>query len=262
MLEDIRKELYVLINEIDTICKKYDITYYAEGGTIIGALRHNGFIPWDDDIDLAILRKDYNRLLDCLKRDNYIIDKDNNIGAIGFELGNSYWPFVKIVNKNIEIIDDFKCDYNLWIDIFPLDNVKNNNKFYFCKLNILRRIYYLKRDELNDIKTNRLKTKIGRVIVKGINFNKFMKYYINYCKKYEKINTVQIAKNVWGRSTACLKDKFTVIDCYFDDVKTCRVEDYDYFLNVLYGDDYMKLPPKEKQITHLFKARYVKDEKK
>ena len=59
MFEDVKRELYVLIKEIDTICRKYDITYYAEGGSVIGALRHHGFIPWDDDMDIVMTRDNY-----------------------------------------------------------------------------------------------------------------------------------------------------------------------------------------------------------
>ncbi len=256
-LKEIQEEEKNILSIVVNYLEQNDINYSIYYGTLLGAIRHNGFIPWDDDIDLALLRKDYNILLKCLKRDKGIIDKKNGIEAIGFEIGNSICPYIKIVNKNIEIDDDFNYDHYLWIDMFPLDNIKDNYSLYFKKLDILRSIFFLKRDEINDVPSKTLKNKIGRFIVRFINFNKFLNKYINYCKKYENLDTKLIAKNAWARKTISLKEKFKVIDDYFDNVKISRIEDYDYHLKVLYGNNYMELPPVEKRVTHLFKARYV-----
>ena len=265
------KENYLTIKKIQEeelnilkILSKYllenDIKYSIYYGTLLGAIRHNGFIPWDDDIDIALLRKDYNKLLACLERDNGVLDKNKSIEAIGFELGNSKCPYIKIINNSIEILDDFNYDKYLWIDVFPLDNVIDNNKLYFRKLDFLRRIYFLKREEMNGEISKTFKNKIGRFFVKFINYDKFLKRYIKYCKKYENIDTKLIAKNIWARKTICLKEKFEVEECCFDNAKVLRVKDYDYFLKVLYGNDYLSLPPVEKRVTHLFKAKYKKSD--
>ena len=63
-----RQQLVMLdmVNELDRICRKYDIPYFLYGGTLLGAIRHNGFIPWDDDLDVGLMRKDYQRLMKVL----------------------------------------------------------------------------------------------------------------------------------------------------------------------------------------------------
>ena len=65
---EMQEGLLTLLKEFDAICKKHDITYYLEGGSLLGAVRHKGFIPWDDDVDLGIPRADYDRLLTQVSR--------------------------------------------------------------------------------------------------------------------------------------------------------------------------------------------------
>ncbi len=256
---DIQREELEILKIVSKYLKDNNIKYSIYYGTLLGSVRHNGFIPWDDDIDLAILRDDYDILINCLIRDKGIIDKKKGIEAEGFELGNSICPYIKIINKKIDIIDDFNYDKHLWIDMFPLDNVKDNNSLYFKKLDILRSIYFLKRDEINNLKPRNFKNSFFRFLVKPFSFNDFLKKYINYCKKYQSIKTNLISKNVWARKTVCQKSKFEVEEVDFCGFNVYRVKDYDYFLKVLYGNDYMKLPPIEKRVTHLFKAKYSKE---
>ncbi len=91
---------------IDLICKKYNIKYWLDLGTCLGAYRHNGFIPWDDDIDIGLLRKDYNRLISVLKEE---------IAQFGFEInegyGYEYSAITRIIYKNSGI----------QIDLYPFD---------------------------------------------------------------------------------------------------------------------------------------------
>lgn len=107
-IRDIQLANLALLKELDYVCKKQGLTYWLDGGTLMGAVRHKGFIPWDDDIDTAMLREDYERIIEEFNKTTrnpdifagYTMDKNNNL-------------LIKIQHK--------KCKY-LFCDIFPWDN--------------------------------------------------------------------------------------------------------------------------------------------
>ena len=257
-IKEIQSEETVMLEIITKYLEKNKIKHSIYYGTLLGAIRHKGFIPWDDDIDLGVLRKDYEKLLECLKRDRFIVDEENELEAIGFELGNSDWPFIKIVNKKIKIFDNATFDNNLWIDIFPLDNIPNDNKKYIGRLSRYRDIYFVKRDQIKGVAPVDLKNKIKRCLYSVIAYDKFLQKYIDFCKRYADNDTKYAGKMVWGRVNVFEKDKFEVEKRKFENINAYCVQKYDYFLTLLYGDDYMQLPPEEKRVTHMFKAKKVK----
>lgn len=112
-----------VVTEIDRICQKYGITYFADSGTLLGAVRHNGFIPWDDDLDIGMKREDYNRFAQVVSKEippdwEYLHPYDN-----------SDWsqPFSRLVNgrslsTSVERLTRFHgCPYVVGVDVFPLD---------------------------------------------------------------------------------------------------------------------------------------------
>ena len=68
--EQARLIMLKLLRELDRICTKYDIPYWLDGGTLLGAIRHGGFIPWDDDADITMMREEYNRLIECFNKES------------------------------------------------------------------------------------------------------------------------------------------------------------------------------------------------
>ncbi len=108
-----------LLNFIDYICDKYDIQYFIDGGTLLGAVRHKGFIPWDDDIDLVMLRPDYNRFQEiAIKEVVYPYFFRSNY------TDKRILPMCKVVDERtsaIEYVDDFELHQGIFVDIFPLD---------------------------------------------------------------------------------------------------------------------------------------------
>lgn len=130
MLERLKQKELEILRVVHAICKKYDLRYFLVCGTLIGAVRHKGFIPWDDDIDIAMLRNDFERFLEVAQE----------------ELGDQYFlqttktdrwsmPIVK-VRMNGTVFQDAKssntkCHHGIFIDIFPLDKVKNPQSVSF-----------------------------------------------------------------------------------------------------------------------------------
>ena len=130
-------ELKILM-EIDALCKKYNITYFAEVGTLLGAVRHHGFIPWDDDIDLAMKRDDYMRFLSVAHE----LPADYRIKSMYHDVTGTFCQFHAVVEnfvgEKLEWDEKrnerfFGCPFICAIDIFPLDYLEesqNNDKLY------------------------------------------------------------------------------------------------------------------------------------
>lgn len=119
MLRGIQMHLLDILIEIDRVCRKNGLTYWLDSGTLIGAVRHGGFIPWDDDLDVCILLDDYDRFCECMRRDLHapykLYDVDNQPGY------HLRWP--RVVDDSImvrRVASDGKLERRdpLWVDAF------------------------------------------------------------------------------------------------------------------------------------------------
>lgn len=250
-----------------SFCEQNSIDYSIWAGSFIGAVRHKDIIPWDDDIDLAMTRENYNKLIKILKNSNFKISE--NIEAIGFELENSDWPFIKIINKSIVVDEIADCDKYLWIDVFPLDYVPNISffrKLYDLRVFIYRRIFFLKREQIRKINYksknifNSVLKKLARIILSFFSYRYIVLKYINLCSKYK--NKIYLCNNIWGVGSRemfpkDLSEKFSKYK--FGNLEVNGYENYDFILTKRYGD-YMAPPSINKRLTHGFKAYRKEDE--
>ncbi|TDE68807.1 LicD family protein [Streptococcus sp. KCJ4932] len=121
-LEFIQEKELEMAKIIMSICDKHDIEYYIMGGTLLGAVRHQGFIPWDDDLDIGMKRQDYEKFLDLVAG-----ELPNNFGLKHFTTDSDFpYPYIRIENEKVQLRRDYtknKTIQNLWVDIFPLDGV-------------------------------------------------------------------------------------------------------------------------------------------
>lgn len=257
-----RRELDILLLFQD-FCKKNNLRFYLSGGTLLGAIRHHGFIPWDDDIDICMPRIDYEKLIEIYP------NEDQRYCLRTKKLNNFTAPFAKIVDTNTYIDLQFTSDDNnsqLWIDIFPVDGLPeslDSVKKIYKQCDFYRRIFSITDAKLGE----------GKTI-----FHKYIKYILKplsnlYGKKrcVEKIE--QIAKKhsyqdckyvgavtwgLYGAGERMLKSEFEKqVMVEFEGHKFPAFSCWDSYLKGLYGD-YMQLPPVEKRQTHDMKV-YVKD---
>lgn len=263
-LKEIQFEEKEMLKILIEVFNKNNINYYLWGGTFLGAVRHGGFIPWDDDIDIILPRPEYNKFISIIRKNKNILP--NNLEFAGFEIGKDDYPFIKLINKNIIIKDILQWDKYLWIDIFPLDGVPEKYKIYYKIRKIRKHLYNLYRYKANNFVMNKrsLSEKIKIILFKFIKKDKYaqvIKNYIEFCSKYDYNKSKYVCDNIWCGNTKYYLEKEKIQQCEtyeFEDIKVNGFKNYDYVLHELYGD-YMKLPPEDQRVTHSFEAWKVEE---
>lgn len=252
-----------LLKQIDSICKENGIPYYAMGGTLLGAVRHKGFIPWDDDVDIGIPRPYYNKLDKILNTEKY-----KYLRYRSFHNDKTYYRyFARIESTKIKVVRHDKNiaeTSNAWIDIFPLDALPNHYIFrqiFKFRILMLRAEYRISDyDRLIDTtKKNRpWYQKIILFLGKNKNIRKLfdtrktlnkMERILTFCN-YEKSDFIVNAMGAWSFKEMFHKKYYGSGREYeFEDTKIPGPVDYDFVLKQLYGD-YMVPPSQSEDGSH------------
>ena len=247
-----RKCQLEILSKIHGFCKENNIKYFLVGGTLIGAIRHNGYIPWDDDIDIAMLREDYDKFINSFKAKGYYIASPQTIK-------NYYLPYAKVVDESTRLKENIssKIEIGINVDVFPFDNIPNDKKKakkQYKKSRILYNLLTLK----NLAPKNRSFGKSliyygGKTITTLLPYSLLMRMIERNARRYanEKSEFVsQVVYPLYKDRTTWPKTIFdSTIPHVFEGKKYEIPKGYDEMLKITYGD-YMKLPPKEKQIAH------------
>lgn len=242
-------------------CDCHNLRYYLCGGTLLGAVRHKDFIPWDEDIDILMPRPDYIRLHDCVKKeplsDNYEIRSPI--------LCNSPFPFGKIVNIDTKVLTKFNnTDTLLWMDIFPMDGLPNDigecNK-HLKKAKNYRSLYgFAAANPGSGTTVLKMLLKIPIVgIAHLIGYTYFSDKLDEMARKYDFDQSEYVGGISWGNGVCerMKKSEFIpYVEMEFHGRKFHAPFCWDYYLKALYGD-YMKLPPENKRYAHLMDVYIV-----
>ena len=242
-----------MLIELDRICRKHNIAYRIDGGTLLGAVRHKGFIPWDDDIDVTMSREEYNRFLKIYPKelnDKFLFQDWNT---------NKYYrrAFGQLVVKGTRCVSRYhendKALQGISLDIFPFDYIPDDPK-QLKKIKkkdvMIQRVIYspyiIKRPD-------KLYRKIYFFCLSLIPFKWIKEYHKHIVKKInQKPSTMTKTfgftsyRDRYGFPSKSFDER---IEIEFEGHMFFAPKGYDAFLESLYGD-YMKLPPKEKQIPN------------
>lgn len=246
---NLRKHQMVMLDalkELDRICKKHKILYFLFAGTALGAVRHNGFVPWDDDIDIIMPRTEYNRFLAVAEEEldkKYFLQREFS----------QHWPvfYSKLrVNGTACIEKYYPKDKNMhqgiFVDIFPCDNLSD--------FRIMRYLQFVAS-----------KVVIAKALDKRgyLTDSKFKKFIMFMCRPLSMNFFLKLAKKEKNSNTKCVHSFFAGASKYRKNIfprewfaKSCDMsfegenmpvsENYDGMLKVIYGE-YMVLPPEEKR---------------
>ncbi len=259
-VEELKKIQLGILEYVADYCEKNNIRYWLDGGTLLGAVRHKGYIPWDDDIDLGMLREDYDKFTLNFNTDNHTefevhcVENDPDF----------FLPHAKVYDKNTLLFEPDENGYKLCvnIDVVVYDNAPDDD-------GAVERMYE-KRDFLREKQfiahyRNKFTGNIIKRAVKHIRRSLYSLIYRNSVKKM-----VQNSKSYADQKTKRVGNftSFTRIACdrhIFDGYLNVEFEGrtykapvgYDEWLRSFYGD-YMVLPPPEKRVSHHSFTAYKK----
>ena len=258
-LEEEKKIQIQILNAIDDFCSKNGIKYFLLYGTLLGAVRHKGFIPWDDDIDIGMFREDYNLFFDTFNQ--YSQNNGHKYEAIYINNNKKYYlPIGKVIDKDTILFEhvNVNCPLGVFIDVFPIDSLAASREDcvkLVKRIGIIERLLGYKQAFWSDRYS--LIKNIFHMIVKAILFpfsNNYLCRQINRmasCKvEPETKNAGSIVLGVYGEKGIWDREDFDdSIKLEFEGKYYSAPSGYDNLLHRIYGD-YMKLPPKEKQLNH------------
>ncbi len=248
--EELKDSQMNILKFIDRVCKENDISYFVNYGTLLGAVRHKGFIPWDDDIDICLYREDYDRFLNVVKE-----LQDERYRVLDYDSSDWYFQnFAVIVDDWTVVEDNIKVkphDTSVFVDVFPVDRV-NDLKVADKGLLMatLRMIAYIKLPyvQYGDSKLKDFCRKIMWYLLRPVNPRFFAKRIERLVQKYS--DPQGQYEGLIGCSKDGRKDFFRagifeeLIEAPFEDMMVPIPKNYDQFLTQFYGD-YMQIPSQE-----------------
>ena len=258
-----------LLEEFDALCTAHGLRYDLAGGSLLGAVRHGGFIPWDDDLDVCMPRPDYERLLklkaegalDLPAKRDVISNRDQT-------LARHFGRYIRLdVGRVSEMAEANDCPY-IGMDIFPVDGLPKNDRAFrwqCFEIRQLRRFLLTSVEKKGTSRKGALAAKIKdlyRPILKAIGPYRIAARLDRVCSRvpYEKAEYVGAVAGVYGFRERWKKEELLPqARLPFAHLQACCYKNYHIYLSNLFGD-YMRLPPKEQQVPHCDNGYRIEEE--
>ena len=251
ILKEAQKIMLNQLRELDLICRKHNIKYWLDSGALLGAVRHQGFIPWDDDIDVCMLEEDYEKFVKIAKKE---LSKSIFLQTKETDSAYNWFPYGKLRDRNSiflekEFNENEISHQGINLDIFIMDIFNPRIKKFSMILKYLNvmekirvsnqnnRMLILKKIVLN-LKLNKFYFKFTRFFLeKKVNKDSIIGYRYLFLKKHRYI------------------DVFPLKEIEFEGYKFSCPNNTDAYLKELYGDTYMELPPEKDRVWHAKEIR-------
>ena len=269
LLDELKRIELDILQQVHDLCQEQGLRYSLCGGTLLGAVRHKGYIPWDDDIDIFMPRPDYNKLIEYCKT------HETPFQLLCHETNNRYgYLFGKAMSKTAKIIEENSesngIEMGVYVDIFPLDGLADTyekSKKLFNKTRFKRELLVAK----NWSRFFKSKTHpwyyepfrfaffiMSRFVSRGKLIESIQKKYKNFDFDNSKYSaTVCGSYRLKEILPTKVYAEYTTIE--FEKKEFITIKDYEAYLSSIYGD-YMQLPPEEKRCSHhMFKAYYEEE---
>lgn len=241
-----------ILDKVSEFCEQNNIKYWIDCGTLLGAIRHKGYIPWDDDIDVGMLRPDFDRFMELFNEENdrykfYSIENNDKF----------YFAYGKVLDTKTVLYEPDKSGTKLAIniDIFVYDNAPDDVKkinFMYNKRDFLRLLHNLRTKRIAYRKNFIMKivSKVANLILHMFPENFFIRKLSQNSEKYCNVQTKRVGNFMGYARMSCDKDVFDdFIYAEFENKKYKIPIGYDKWLRAFYGE-YMELPPVEKRTSH------------
>ena len=254
-IEELKQIQLNILEHVHKFCEDNGVNYFLTYGTLIGAIRHKGYIPWDDDIDICMPRPDYDKFIKNFTSGRY------NVKC--FEKDKCFLsPFAKIDDNRTVLIEDVTVDnkQGVNIDLYPIDGIDNDIVLLKTQ-KVLRKLIFLKvmkfRKNRDIIKNIFLA--FAKLLLLGVSLNSIIKQMVKNAKKHDYNRSTQVTCVAIGDLEPVNKQVFKKgVLADFETTKFYVPIGYDEYLKSLFGN-YMKLPPEDKRVAHHnFKAYWKK----
>ena len=254
-MTELQQKIFDILSWTDAVCREHKVRYYLMGGSMLGAVRHHGFIPWDDDVDIAIPREDYEKLYRILRQKNdptYCVETYEN-GAADY-----IYPYMKIYDKTTTVIENSSntLKRGVFLDIFPIDGLGTYQEEHQKNFKRIRlAVNFLSTKTCRWSKGRKLYKNLAIVVAKLIplfgGYQKLLKHIDTLCKKYayDTSDQVGVLSGTYGEKEIMPRNYYgTPTEYEFEGKMFFGVERYDEYLSKLYGN-YMTPPPESKRVA-------------